>query len=237
MATHPPTPLRPHHATAAWFAAAGLAFAGYPLLRPWGPESGLRGAEDFASTAWVLSHVLGMVGFVALALGLRAAARGQAVGRAPWSWTGHPVHKAESRAWLAVALLLPYYGAEAYGLQAVGSHALEHDAAGVLAIADTFRYAPVAVGTFGTGLLLLVLVGARLAHGLWHAGPRARAGGLASGLALATYLPQFFTAPEVRVAHGILLGVGLLLVAAGTRPTPATSQARSTPTASSSAAA
>lgn len=196
-------------APAAWFAVAGLAFVLYPALRPWGPEVGTAGAEAFGSTAWVAAHALGMLGFVSVALGLRAAAR-----HTPWSWTGRPVAEAEGRAWLSAALLLPYYGAETYGLHAVGRHATEHGDTGVLEIADAFRYAPLAVTTFTAGLLLLVLVGGRLAHGLWHAGTAARTGGVLAGLGLATYLPQFFTAPEVRVAHGVLLGAGLLLVAA-----------------------
>lgn len=213
-------------AAAAWFALAGTAFVLYPALRPWSSEQGTAGAEAFGSTAWVASHALGMLGFVAVAFGLRAAAR-----RAPWPWGGRPVAEAESRAWLAVALLLPYYGAEAYGLHAVGRHVTEHGDTGVLEIADAFRYQPLAVTTFTAGLVLLVLVGGRLAHGLWHAGSAARAGGLLTGVGLATYLPQFFTAPEVRVAHGVLLGAGLLLVAATAsrgRQAPATATSTAT---------
>lgn len=219
--------------TSVGLATAGLAFATYPALRPWGPESGARGALDLGSTAWLASHVLGMVGFVLLAFSLRAAAN-----RTPWSWSGRPLREAEGRAWLAVALLLPFYGAEAYGLNAVGRYATTHADPSVLEIADSFRYEPVAFTTFGIGLLVLVLVGGRIAHGLWHAGALARTAGILTGLGLATYLPQFFTTPEVRVGHGILLGLGLLLMAATAHPTVARStQAGATSTASSSAAA
>lgn len=200
--------------TAAGLVVAGLAFAAYPALRPYGPESGLEGAADFASTAWLASHVLGMVGFVALALALRAAAVDP-----PWPWAGQPLRRAETRMWLAVALLLPYYGAEAYGLNEIGRHAVDRADPAVLEIADAFRYAPWEVGSFTVGLLLLVLVGGRLAHGLWYAGRMGRAGGLLAGLGLATYLPQFFGTPEIRVAHGLVLGLGLLLVAAASRAT------------------
>jgi hypothetical protein len=31
------------------------------------------------------------------------------------------------------------------------------------------------------------------------------------------FLPQFFAAPELRIAHGVLLGLGLLLLAARAR--------------------
>ncbi|GGO76734.1 hypothetical protein [Nocardioides deserti] len=197
--------------TAVALAVAGVALATYPALRPYGPESGAAGAADFASTAWLLSHALGMVGFVAIAVALRVASAAP-----PWPWTGRPVREAESRAWLAVALLLPYYGAEAYGLHAVGRHALDSGDAGVLSVADAFRYAPLEVTTFGLGLLVLVLVGGRLAHGLWHTGRLGRAGGVLAGLGLVTYLPQFFGTPGVRVLHGVVLGAGLVLVALAT---------------------
>ena len=61
--------------------------------------------------------------------------------------------------WLAVALLLPYYGAEAYGLNELGRYATEHGDAGVLDVADAFRYAPFEMTTFALGLFVLVLVG------------------------------------------------------------------------------
>lgn len=191
---------------------AGLAFAAYPALRPYGPESGLRGAADLGSVFWLVAHVLGMLGFVSLALVLRAAAD-----RVPWPWTGRPVREAETRMWLAVALLLPYYGAEAYGLNALGRYAVEQGDAGALDVADTFRYAPFEVTTFAAGLLLLVLVGGRIAHGLWLTGHLGRTGGLLTGLGLATYLPQFFGSPTVRIAHGVALGIGLVLVAVATQ--------------------
>lgn len=201
-------------APAAGLLVAGVAFATYPALRPYGPESGPAGAEDFASAAWLASHVLGMVGFVTLAFVLRSAAH-----RSPWPWTGRPVHEAETRMWLATALLLPYYGAEAYGLNEVGRYAAEQHDAGVLEVADAFRYAPWEVGTFTAGLLLLALVGGRLAHGMWRTGRIGRTGGILTCVGLASYLPQFFGTPGLRVAHGVGLGLGLILMALATRGT------------------
>lgn len=189
-------------------ALSGVAFAAYPLLRPYGPEVGAGFADDLASPSWLAAHVLGMLGFTALAFALRALV---ATGT-PWRWTGRPLREAETRMWLALALLLPYYGAEAYGLNAVGRHAQDGDT-GVLAVADSFRFAPFEVTTFAAGLLLLVLVGGRLVHGTWTAGGSTRVGGLLAGVGLASYLPQFFTAPELRMAHGVVLGLGLLVLA------------------------
>ena len=58
---------------AAGLVVSGLAFAAYPALRPYGPETGMAGAADFGDTGWLVAHVLGVVGFVSLAFTLRAA--------------------------------------------------------------------------------------------------------------------------------------------------------------------
>jgi hypothetical protein len=202
---------------AAGLVVAGLTFAAYPALRPYGPESGPAGAADFGSAAWLVAHVLGMVGFVVLAFTLRAAASGT-----PWVWSGQPVRRAETRMWLAVSLLLPYYGAEAYGLHEIGRYAVDNGDARVLDVADAFRYAPFEMTTFTVGLLVLVMVGGRVAHGMWRTGRLGRTGGILAGLGLATYLPQFFGTPEVRIVHGAVLGLGLLLMAVTTLRTLST---------------
>jgi hypothetical protein len=121
-------------AVTAGLVVSGVALAAYPALRPYGPEAGLEGAADFGATAWLAAHALGMLGFVALAFTLRAASTKQ-----PWRWSGRSLREVETRAWLAVALLLPYYGAEAYGLNQVGRYATEHADPGVLDVADAFR--------------------------------------------------------------------------------------------------
>lgn len=207
---------------------AGLGFIAYPALRPWGSESGTSGAATFASTAWPSAHALGMLAFVALAFALRSASTDPT-----WQWHGQPVHRAESRMWVAVALLLPYYGAEAYGLHAVGQYAAEHGA-GVLDVADSFRYAPLPMTTFAMGLLTLVLVGARLAIGMWRTDGPGRTGGVLAGLGLATYLPQFFFGAEVRIGHGVVLGIGLLLMAAAQNRTSLVQQPNRPPAAQES---
>ena len=208
---------RTRYVVAAGLLVSGLALAAYPALRPYGPESGPSGAADFGATAWLVAHALGMLGFAVLALTLRTAAA-----RAPWRWTGRPLRETETRAWLAVVLLLPYYGAEAYGLNELGRYATDHGDTGVLDVADAFRYAPFEMTTFALGLGALALVGGRLAHGMWRTGPLGRTGGLLAGAGLLTYLPQFFGTAEVRVAHGLVLGLGLVLMAVATaRPVDA----------------
>jgi hypothetical protein len=191
---------------------SGTAFASYPLLRPWSPEVGIEGALAFASPLWTLSHALGMVGFAALAFALRTAAAASAAEptRQP---VGRRLRAAETWAWIAVSLLLPYYGAEAFGLNAIGGFVTTSGETAALGIADAFRYAPLPLATFTLGLAALAVLGGKLAHALWQAGPLARTGGILSAAALATYLPQFFGTPGLRIAHGLTLGAGLLIIA------------------------
>lgn len=192
---------------AAGFVISGLALAAYPLLRPWGPETGLEGARGFAAAAWPVSHLLGMVGFVTLALALRSLTSAVV----PF-WPRRAVRTTETLAWLATALLLPYYGAEAFGLRALGAYAAERGDLSALAVADVFRYEPLAMTTFALGLLLLLVVGVRLAVGFWRAGTLGRVGGILAGAGAVTYLPQFFGTPVVRMGHGVVLGIGLVLL-------------------------
>src|SRR5690606_4782971 len=98
------------------FVVAGLAFAAYPALRPYSDETSLDGAAAMASTAWVAAHSLGMVGFIALTLGV---------------WALHGLRPGASRAaaatvtltWLGASLVLPYYGAETFGVRVIAERA------------------------------------------------------------------------------------------------------------------
>ncbi|MFV0460271.1 MAG: hypothetical protein ACK5MT_16030 [Actinomycetales bacterium] len=195
-------------AAPALIAGSGIALAAYPVVRPRAREVGLSGAEAFAGNAWLIAHCLGMVGFVLLAFGLRALADAE-----PTWWLGRPVREAETRGWLAVALLLPYYGAEAFALNVAGRHAVAVGDVTALEALVGFRFAPVELVTFGMGLLALAMVGGRLILGAWASGTLGRTGGILAGLGLLTYLPQFFTPMPVRIAHGVVLGTGLCLLA------------------------
>src|SRR5690554_3096992 len=106
-------------------ALAGAAFIAYPALRPYSDETTLAGAEAMASPAWVVSHVLGIAGFVLVALGIAMTLRGRLAGR-----------RSTALAWLGAALVLPYYGAETFGLQVIAQHALAEDSTAVLVLAE-----------------------------------------------------------------------------------------------------
>lgn len=49
--------------------AAGILFHPVPGDPPFSDEASLQGAEAFASTGWVVAHVLGRLGFILKALG------------------------------------------------------------------------------------------------------------------------------------------------------------------------
>lgn len=190
----------------AGFVISGLALAAYPALRPWAPEGGLVGAASFASTAWPISHLLGMVGFVSLALAVRALVATAA------AWPTRTIRATETLAWLAAAFLLPYYGAEAFALQALGAYAAQSGDVAALEVANSFRYAPLPLTTFAIGLLLLLIVGVRLAVAFWRSGSVGRIGGILTAAGTVTYLPQFFGTPAMRIGHGLVLGIGLVLL-------------------------
>jgi hypothetical protein len=97
------------HVASAALAAAGISFALYPALRPYSDETALEGADAMASGSWAVAHSLGMVGFITLTLGVWALTRlPGTVGRASAATL--------ALTWLGTSLVLPYYGAETFGL-------------------------------------------------------------------------------------------------------------------------
>lgn len=183
-------------------AAAGVLFIAYPVLRPWADETTLAGAEAMASTAWVASHMFGMVAFALTTLGITwivgTARHGRLAGVA---------------AWLGTLLVLPYYGAETFGLQVIAQRALDEGDASLLVLAEDFRMGAAPVTMFGLGLAALAIAGVALAMSVWRHGRVNRLGGLLAGTALVMYLPQFFAPPVLRITHGAVLGAGLILLA------------------------
>lgn len=184
---------------------AAAAFAAYPALRGYGTETGMAGAELYARDAWLWSHQLAIVGFVALTLALLPVSR-RAAG---WAAAG-------------TVLVLPYYGAEAYGLHALGRTVLESGQYEAIEAADAFRYHPVAMTTFALGWVAWGVCGALLLRLALNAGPTTanatapmRLGAALTGAGLLLFLPQFFTPGPVRISHGVVLAVGAMLLAAG----------------------
>lgn len=130
--------------------------AAYLLIRHYGDATSPTSAEAadaFASTRWIIAHVCGILAVASVArLVLRLSdvlESGIAqVGR----WSG-----------LAGAVLvLPYYGAETFGLYAVGTRAVEGDMSALDLVGD-IRDNLTALAMFGIGLVLLALSGIAIA--------------------------------------------------------------------------
>lgn len=199
----------PAHPTRTRLGALALAVAGalfllYPAVRPWHDESTVDGAiASLGSGAWVASHLFAMLGFILVPLGLLAL-RGAVSGTAaePLALT------AAVTTWIGAGLTLPYYGAEDFGLYAIARAAADGEPFDLLDLVEAVRFQPVAVSTFGFGLLALAAGAVLAAIAVTRSGvlPRSSAAPFALGFAL--FLPQFFAPPAVRIGHGVLVAAG-----------------------------
>jgi hypothetical protein len=190
-------------------AIAGVLFVLYPATRPWADESTAEGAlSAMSSPAWVASHLFAIIGFVLVPLGLlgvhgalsRTGAERLAAGAVVTAWVG-------------AGLTLPYYGAEDFGLHGIASEAAAGQPIDLLAVADAVRFHPVAATTFLLGLLTLALGAVLTATAVWRSAVLSRSGGLVFARGFALFFPQFFAPAAVRIGHGVLVGVGCVLLA------------------------
>jgi hypothetical protein len=170
---------------------AGVFFLLYPVLRPWTDENTASGAhEAMSSNAWVVAHFVAMLGFILVPLALLGLRH--VVGLAPTAVM-----------WVGAGLTLPYYGAEDFGL-----HAAATKGGNLLDVAEATRYNPVAITIFGVGLVTLAVGAVLVAVRMWESTAKYAAVVFAAGFVL--FLPQFFTPAPVRIAHGVLMLVGLV---------------------------
>lgn len=189
------------------FAVAGVLFVMYPAIRPFSDETSLQGAAAFASMAWIVAHVLAMLGFILVALGLLALHNTLGDTSAE-----RPAFLALITTWIGAGLTLPYYGAEAFGLRVLGQEAIRQHSTAMMGLANDVRYGP-GVFLFGAGLLLLGIGGILAAVAVWRSATLPKWSGVPFALGFALYIPQFFGNQPVRVAHGLLVAVGCLWLA------------------------
>jgi hypothetical protein len=186
---------------------AGILFLLYPVLRPFSNEASLQGAEAFASSLWVVAHMLAVAGFILLALsmlGLDAILSQTAV--------EHRVSVALILTWIGVGFTLPYYGAEIFALHTIGQEAVKQQSVALLSLVDTVRYGP-AIYVFAVGLLLLAVGPLLVAIAVWRSSTLSRWSGIVFALGFALYIPQFFGTQPIRVAHGLLVAIGCIWLA------------------------
>ncbi len=186
-----------------------MLFVLYPAIRPFSDETSVQGAAAFASTAWILAHMLAMVGFTLLTVGLLGLHSALEDG---------PVERLAFRALvvglIGIGLTLPFYGGEAFGLHAIGQEALRQHNAALVSLASVVRGEPQLL-MFTAGLLLIAASAIMVATAIWKSGTLAKWSGVPFALGFALYLPQFFGTQPIRVAHGLLVAAGCLWIAAG----------------------
>jgi len=185
---------------------SGIFFVLYPAIRPFSDESSLQGAEAFASFSWILAHSLAMVAFVLLALGLLGL------------YIRLQDTKAERRAiqalvlsWIGVGLTLPYYGAETFGLHAIGQEALREKNPALLSLANSVRLGE-GVVFFIPGLLFLAAGTVLFSNAIWKSNSLPIWSGIPLAVGFALYIPQFFEPQLIRIAHGLLITVACMLL-------------------------
>lgn len=195
--------------SAAAMAVSGLLFVLYPAIRPFSDETSLQGAAAFATDRWLLAHMLAMVAFTLLPLGLLGLH--SSLQRTKVERGGY---RAVVLSLIGTGLTLPFYGGEAYGLHAIGQQALIQRSAAVLGLATAVRSGP-GLAMFIAGLLLLAIAGIILAITIWRSVTYPKWSGIPLAVGLALYIPQFLVTQPLRLAHGLLVGVGCWWIAAG----------------------
>jgi len=190
-------------------ALAGILFVLYPAIRPFSDESSLQGAEAFASTAWILAHTLAILGFILLVWGifsLYTMLQGTPMERLMYWGLG--------LSWLGVGLTLPFYGAEVFGLHAIGQEALKQQNAGLLDLANQVRFGP-GFAIIIVGLLSLAVGAILVSLAIWKTSDLPKWSGVPFALGLVLYIPQYMASQPIRVAHGLLFAIGCFWIAAG----------------------
>jgi hypothetical protein len=188
-------------------AAAGVLFLVYVAVRPWGDAAPVTAAAAFAAPAWLIAHLAAVAGFVLVGFGLLALRNrlGGLAGAALGIW------------WAGTGMVLPYYGAEAFALHAIGGQVERSGDAWPLALVEAIRMGPVQITLFGVGLVALAVAAVLAAVAVARSGMLARLSGVAFAAGFALFLPQFYAPPAVRIAHGVLVAVGCVVLAAQMR--------------------
>ena len=189
-------------------AIAGILFFLYPAIRPFSDETTLQGAAAFASTAWILAHMLAMVAFTLLVLGLLGLY--SALQHTPLERLGFLTLVIGI---IGVGLTLPFYGGEAFGLHAIGQEALRQHSSSLVGLAADVRSGPQLI-MFLIGLLTIAIAAVMAAVAIWRSSRYRKWSGVPFAIAFALYIPQFFGTQPIRVVHGLLVTVGCLWIAA-----------------------
>ncbi|GAA2128950.1 hypothetical protein [Glycomyces algeriensis] len=204
----PPTDPRARMGALA-FALAGVLFLIYEAAAPRADQTTLEGAESWTSAGWSIAHIAAIVGLILFPLGYGAL-------RAHLGGTRNEqtAMKAATIGYIGSALTISYYGAEVYGLKAIGQRAVEDGDASMTEVGDAFRYDPTAMSVFAIGLVLIAVAAVLAAVAVWRSGTLNKWSAVPLAALLVTMLPQYFLPHAGRIAWGALVLVAALWLAA-----------------------
>ncbi|MBP1965620.1 hypothetical protein [Paenibacillus aceris] len=188
-------------------AISGILFVLYPAIRPFSDEVSLLGAAAFASTEWIIAHVMAMLGFILLTfgiLGLHLFLQEATLDRL--AFRGFVL------SWLGTGLTLPFYGAEVFGLHAIGQVAIKQQNSDLVSLANVVRFGPGFIMIL-VGLLLLAIGCIMAAVAIWKSRTLPKWSGIPLALGFLLYIPQFMGTQPIRVAHGLIVAIGCLWIA------------------------
>lgn len=198
------------HLGAVALVVSALFLAVFPLLRPFGDRSSnsIEVAQTLTSTRWVVSHILGTLGFVLLPIGLFGLYG---------FLRGSPVERRALHglilSWLGIGLFLPIFGNETFALPAIGNAALTQKNPDLTRLEETIHTQPHFLAFLIPSLLLLAVGGIFIAVAVWKSGMLPKWSGILLAIGLAFFFPLF--PQSIRVLDGLLMGVGGVWLALG----------------------
>ena len=196
------------------FAIAGVLFAVYEAAAPRVDQTTLEGAESWTTGGWALAHIAAIVGLILIPLGygaIRAVVERHSLDGAKNEKTAF---LAATLGYIGSALTISYYGAEVYGLKAIGQRAVEDGDATMAEVGNAFRYDPTAMSVFLVGLILIAVAAVFAAVAVWRSGVLPRWSAVPLAALLVTMLPQYFLPHSGRIVWGVLVAAAALWLAA-----------------------
>ncbi|MFD3704466.1 hypothetical protein ACFWUP_15095 [Nocardia sp. NPDC058658] len=191
------------------FAFAGILFLIYEVAAPRvTDQTSLEAAESWASAGWAVAHLAAIIGLILIPLGYGALRRYLEGTR-----TGNIAALAATIGYIGSALTISYYGAEVYGLKAIGQRAVTDDDASLTEVGNAFRNDSTAVSAFLIGLALIAVAAVLAAMAVWRSGTLNRWSGVPLAALLVAMLPQFFLPHAGRIVWGGLLAAAALWLA------------------------
>lgn len=191
------------------FAIAGVLFAVYEVAAPRTDQTTLDGAASWASAGWSIAHISAIIGLILIPLGYGAIR--DFLDGTPQERTAH---LAAVIGYIGSGLTISYYGAEVYGLKAIGERAVADGDPSLTDVGNDFRLDPTAMTVFAIGLLLVAVAAVLASIAVWRSGSLPRWSAVPLAALLVTMLPQYFLPHAGRIAWGVLVAVAALWLAA-----------------------